>query len=242
MADADTGMEQTILVAHGAWSAGWVWKKMHARLSAAGLRLVTPTYTGLGERAHLATPAIDLHTHVQDLLNVVTYEDLDGFVLLGHSYGGMVATQVADRIPEKIAKLVYLDAFVPRDGESLLDLLTPEAAQAFRERVKAGDGWRAPPNPTPADTSAEDAAWIEARRLPQPAQTFETRVRLSRGDTTIPRTYIRCLRTYGSDVFAPFEARAQREGWPTHRMDASHSPHVTAPDALATLLREIVGA
>jgi pimeloyl-ACP methyl ester carboxylesterase len=231
---------ETILVAHGAWSAGWVWKKMHPLMNAAGIRLVAPTYTGLGERVHLATRDVDLDTHVLDLANVVQFENLEEFVLLGHSYGGMVATRLADRIPDRITKLVYLDAFVPQDGQSLLDLLGPEAAKSVRERVLAGDGWRAPPNPTPPDTSAADAAWINERRMPQPVKCFETRVRLTRGDTKIPRTYIRCMRTFGNESFAGFAARAKREGWPYHEMDASHSPHVTAPDALAALLTSIV--
>src|SRR5262245_39180804 len=109
------------VVAHGAWSAGWAWKKMHALLSKAGHRLVTPTYTGLGERAHLAHRDIDLETHILDVLSVPRCEDLEGVILIGHSYGGMVATGVADRAGDRIAALVYLDAFAPRDGESSFD-------------------------------------------------------------------------------------------------------------------------
>ena len=113
---------KTFLVCHGAWSGGWAWKKMHPLMQAAGHRLVTPSYTGLGERAHLANPSIDLESHIEDVLNVIKYEDLRDIVLLGHSYGGMVATGVADRISDRVAQLIYLDAFVPRDGQSLFDL------------------------------------------------------------------------------------------------------------------------
>jgi pimeloyl-ACP methyl ester carboxylesterase len=109
----------TFLVAHGAWSADWAWKKMRPLLSERGHQLFTPTYTGLGERAHLATPEIDLSTHVADVLAVLEFDDLQDVTLIGHSYGGMVATGVADRAPERIAQLVYLDAFVPSDGQSL---------------------------------------------------------------------------------------------------------------------------
>ena len=115
-------MGKTFLVCHGAWSAGWAWKKMHPLMAAAGHRLVTPTYTGLGERAHLANPSIDLETHIQDILNVIKYEDLRDIVLVGHSYGGMVATGVADRARDRVTRLIYIDAFVPEDGQSLLDL------------------------------------------------------------------------------------------------------------------------
>jgi pimeloyl-ACP methyl ester carboxylesterase len=106
----------TFMVAHGAWSAGWAWKKMHPLLTAAGHRLFTPTYTGLGERSHLADPSNSLEAHINDVLGVLTYEDLRDVILVGHSSGGMVATGVADRAADRLSKLVYLDAFVPRDG------------------------------------------------------------------------------------------------------------------------------
>src|SRR5437763_2529118 len=151
---------KTFLVCHGAWSAGWAWKKMHPLMQAAGHRLLTPTYTGLGERAHLAHPGIDLDAHIEDMLNVIKYEDLRDIVLIGHSYGGMVATGVADRARDRIAQLVYLDAFVPRDGEALFDIVPPEARQRMLDNAKAGDGWRVPPNPTPPDTAEADVTWL----------------------------------------------------------------------------------
>src|SRR6202023_3091586 len=114
-------------------------------------RLVTPSYTGLGERAHLANPSIDLETHIADILNVIRYEDLHDIVLIGHSYGGMVATGVANRARDRVAQLIYLDAFVPKDGQSLLDLNEP-ARERMQELAKTGDGWRVPPNPPPPDT------------------------------------------------------------------------------------------
>ena len=154
------GMEKTFLVAHGAWGAGYSWKKMHPLMRVSGHRLVTPTYTGLGERGHLADPSNDLETHIQDMLAVIKYEDLHDIVLIGHSYGGMVATGVADRASDRIARLIYLDAFVPKDGEALFDLVSPEARQTMRESAKAGDGWRVRPNPTPPDTSESDMKWL----------------------------------------------------------------------------------
>src|SRR5512143_4241591 len=105
----------TFVVAHGAWSSAWAWKKMRPLLRAAGHDIWTPSYTGLGERAHLASPAIDLDTHIKDVVGAIEMEDLNDVVLVGHSYGGMVATGVADRARGRIAQIVYLDAFVPRD-------------------------------------------------------------------------------------------------------------------------------
>ena len=231
---------KTILVAHGAWSAGWVWKKMHPLMAAGGHRLIVPTQTGLGEREHLATPAVDLDTHIQDLLGVIKHEELNDFVLLGHSYGGMVATGVADRVPERITQLIYLDAFVPRDGQSLLDLQGPDAARGMRERVKAGDGWRVPPNPPPADTSPDDLKWIQAHRMAHPIKCFETPVRLKNGDAKMPRAYVYCQRRPAADPFRAFADRAKQEHWDYREIDSSHSPHVTAPEALAALLGSIV--
>ena len=204
----------TFLVAHGAWSAGWAWKKMHPLMRAAGHRLVTPTYTGLGEREHLASPANDLETHIADVLNVIKYEDLRNFVLIGHSYGGMVAIGDAGRARERIAQLIYMDAFVPRNGQSLLDLLPPPARQQMQERVKAGDGWRVAPNPTPPDTSEADVKWIAERRLPQSFKTFEMPVRLSNADIALPRSYIYSTRIAPGDPFrhSPSAPRAKPGG------------------------------
>src|SRR5262252_605170 len=133
----------TFLVAHGAWSAGWAWKKMRPLLRARGHEIFTSTYTGLGERVHLANSHVDLETHIADMLGVLHFEELRDVVLIGHSYGGMVATGVADRAPERLAQLVYLDAFVPRDGQCLFDLLAAETRTRMREAARTvGDGWQ----------------------------------------------------------------------------------------------------
>jgi pimeloyl-ACP methyl ester carboxylesterase len=227
----------TFVVAHGAWSAGWVWKKMHPLLRAKGHALLTPTYTGLGERVHLASSLIGLESHVQDMLMALQFEDVKDAILIGHSYGGMVATGVAATAADRIAKLVYLDAFVPRHGESVLDLVTPEE----RERRLAGvvDDWRLPPSPVPPDTSAEDVAWITPRRVHQPLACFQEPLLLNHGEPKMPRSYIYAQRHNPGDPFRQFLERAKTEGWQTFEMDASHSPHVTAPEALAEILDRI---
>jgi pimeloyl-ACP methyl ester carboxylesterase len=234
----------TFLVAHGAWSAGWAWKKMRPLLRGRGHELITPTYTGLGERAHLASPAVGLETHVRDVLAVLEVEDLRDVVLVGHSYGGMVATVVADRAPERLAQVVYLDAFVPADGQSLLDLQPPKARDRMRESARTdGDGWRVPPNPPPPDTSEADLAWVLPRRVMHPLKAFEEAVRLTGAGAHLPRTYIYCTRLAPGDVFGQFARRARSEpGWRYVELDASHSPNVTAPEALAALLDEVASS
>jgi pimeloyl-ACP methyl ester carboxylesterase len=230
----------TFLVAHGAWSAGWAWKKMRPPMAAAGHVLWTPTYTGLGERVHLANPAVNLDLHIQDVVAVLETEDLRDILLIGHSYGGMVATGVAHRARDRIAQVVYLDAFVPQDGQSLFDLQPPEQRERMRALAKSGgEGWRVPPNPLPPDTAEADVAWAQGRRFPQPIKTFEQPIRLT-GRQPPPRHYIYCRRAAPGDVFGQFAARARGEpGWRYHELDASHNPHITIPQQLTELLQTI---
>jgi pimeloyl-ACP methyl ester carboxylesterase len=221
----------TFVVAHGAWSSGWAWKKMHPLMAAKGHRLFTPSYTGVGERAHLANPDINLDTHITDVVNHLFYEDLSDVVLIGYSYGGMVATGVADRARDRIATLIYLDAFVPEDGQSLVDLTgQPDP------RERAVDGWRVPPSGTlPPDVSEEDAAWITPRRGDQPVETLLQPLRLTQGPLTLPRHYIHCTET-----FQPFADKSAAAGWPVFRLNSGHMPHITIPEELAALLETIV--
>jgi pimeloyl-ACP methyl ester carboxylesterase len=230
---------KTFLVCHGAWSAGWAWKKMHPLMSKAGHRLVTPSYTGLGERAHLAIPSIDLETHITDILNVIRYEDLRDIVLVGHSYGGMVATGVADRARDKVRQLIYIDAFVPGDGQSLFDLNEPDR-ERMEELANSGDGWRVPPMPSPPDTPPADVDWLNERRVHMPIKCFQTRLKLQGGPLTLPRSYIYATRIRPADTFGPFAGMAKGDpAWRYHEIDASHAPNVTAPDALMALLDQI---
>jgi pimeloyl-ACP methyl ester carboxylesterase len=233
----------TVVLAHGAWSAAWAWKKMRPLFRAAGHDFFSPTYTGLGERAHLARPEIDLSTQVQDVQAVLEVEDLTDVTLLGHSYGGMVATGVADRAAGRIARVVYLDAFAPKDGQSLFDLLGPKGEAHMRAgATKDGDGWKLPLNPMPPDTSPEDSAWAVPKRRPQPIKTFEDKIKLTSGKFP-PRHYIYAKKAGPGDVFRQFAERAKSEaGWKYWEIDASHNPHITCPDVLMKLLIQIMAS
>ncbi len=229
----------TFVVAHGAWSAGWAWKKMRPLMRAAGHELWTPTHTGLGERAHLGHADVTLDTHIRDIVAVLETEDLTDVILIGHSYGGMVATGVADRARARVAKLVYLDAFAPTDGQAVFDLVPPDIAAKMRAGAQASEsGYGIPSNPMPSDTSPEDQAWATPRRRPQPLQTFATKLALS-VDPSAPRYYIYAKRAGIGDTFGRFYARAKREGWRTFEIDASHNPHITNPQGLLAILQEI---
>lgn len=128
----------TNVLVHGAWDTGWSWRGVSRNLQAAGHEVFTPTMTGSGERFHLASPDVDLQTHIVDVANVLSFEDLQGVVLCGSSFGAMVITGVAEQVPQRIEHLVYLDAFVPEDGQSAADLVGPED-MGFIERARAAD-------------------------------------------------------------------------------------------------------
>lgn len=229
----------TFVVAHGAWSAGWAWKKMRPLMRAAGHELWTPTCTGLGEREHLGHADVSLDTHIQDIVAVLEAEDLTGVILIGHSYGGMVATGVADRARARIAKLVYLDAFAPVNGQAVFDLVPPDIAAKMRAGAQASEsGYGIPSNPMPSDTSPEDQAWAGPRRKPQPVKAFATKLTLS-AEPSAPRTYIYAKKAGIGDSFRQFYLRAQREGWKTYEVESSHNPHITNPAALLAILNEI---
>jgi pimeloyl-ACP methyl ester carboxylesterase len=227
------------LICHGAWGGGWSWKKMRPPLRDAGHEVFTPTYTGLGERAHLTSSMVDLDLHIQDVLAVIECEGLSDFILVGHSYGGMVATGVADRVPGLLRQIVYLDAFVPADGQSLNDLRDVGATPAHG----GIDGWLVPPNPPPADTPAGDLAWTGKLRRHQPVRTFTQKLRLQNGVPSVPRNYIYCARKAAGDVFLQFSKRFRDDpAWRYFERDWSHSPNITAPEELAALLGEIAAA
>lgn len=234
-----------IVLAHGAWSAAWAWKKVRPLLAAAGHTFFAPTYTGLGERAHLANPGNDLETHIADVLGVIHYEDLRDVVLLGHSYGGMVASGVADRARDRVARLIYLDAFVPDNGRALVDFAPEPERSRLLDSVKTengGDGWRVTPNPTPPDTSADDLAWVGKFRMPQSVKCFTQALRLQAA-LTLPRVFIHCTRYADKKPFGQFATAAKgKSGWQTFDLDASHSPNVTAPEALADVLERSLTA
>lgn len=231
----------TYVVAHGAWSSSWAWAKMRPLMRARGHELFVPTYTGLGERQHASAPTITLETHIADVLGCIEMEDLRDIVLVGHSYGGMVATGVAHRARERLRHLVYLDAFVPQHGQCLLDLQKPEHRLKVLASASAeGNGWRVPPQAPPPDTSAQDLAWMTPRRVPQPLLTFTTPLRLDGEGYAGPRSYIFCTRVGPADSFRQFAERARSQpGWRYEELDASHNPHITMPEQLMALLEDI---
>lgn len=222
---------QPVLVCvHGAWAGGWHFKKLAPLLEAKGWKVYRPSLSGLGEHFNTARTDIGLATHIDDIVNFILFEDLHDVILLGHSYGGMVITGVADRIPERIARLVYLEAILPVDGESVLGLRKP-AGYDLAKMTKDGfvvPDWVRPGKPFPID-------------VPHPLKTFSDPIVLKNqaAAARIPATYIlsvqRGRKPEDSDFYAASE-RARARGWPVITIEGDHNPQWRQPEALAELL------
>jgi pimeloyl-ACP methyl ester carboxylesterase len=221
-------MSTYVFVAGGGWG-GFIWRPVSSLLRAQVHDVFTPTLTGLGERLHLASAQIGLETHLQDIGGVLEYEDLQQTILVGHSYGGIVITGVAERIPHRLAHLVYLDALVPQDGQSGLDLAGAAMSARIEKRVSAcGDGWCIPPPPS-----------SPAKMTPSPFKPLtQALVVKNPAAARILRTYICCTQT-GADSLDLIAARVRAEGWRYYEVEAGHMAMVTAPKAVAAILLEI---
>ena len=235
---------------HPAWLGGWCWSKVVPLLLAEGHGVHAPTLTGLGERVHLGNPDISLATHIKDVVNALEFENLQRVILVGTSSGGMVVTGVADRVPERLARVVYLDAFVPEHNQSLVDLLPADRRRAMEEFVKAeGQGWLLPRFATPSwerivremwgVTSDDDVSWMLARLRPTPFRHFSDPVRrLNPAAAKVDRVYIRCRQFQpGKHVFDRHAAMARQTlGWRCLELETPHLPYITHPAELAKVL------
>jgi pimeloyl-ACP methyl ester carboxylesterase len=237
----------TFVLVHGGWHGGWCWQKVIPFLEEASHEVYAPTLTGLAERASELSPDVGLDTHIQEIVGELQEKNLHGVILVGHSYGGMVITGVVDQVPERIAHLVYLDTFVPRDGESLADI-SPMVIRLLHKQAQAhGDGYRVAPHGTYGVTAEPDRSWVRRSVTPQPLKTLEQPLHLKNPAivSTKPRTHIDCT---GSGFFfslmrhlvarralPPTEA-----GWRLRQLPTGHLAMITMPRELADVLLEVV--
>jgi pimeloyl-ACP methyl ester carboxylesterase len=223
---------KTYVIVHGAWGGSWSFKQVASLLAKQGHTVYRPSLTGMGERVHLSSPDINLNTHTLDVINTVLFEDLHDIVLVGHSYGGMVITGVADSIPERISQLIYLDAFVPNDGESVM---TARKESEIQPQYQTNSDfvipfWVSPTAPLPHD-------------VPQPLKTFTTAVK--RKNTlamTLPTAYVLTVDSATApqkDSFYFFAERAKARGWKIYNMEADHNPQQSQPSELVELLNTL---
>jgi pimeloyl-ACP methyl ester carboxylesterase len=231
----------TYVLVHGGAHGGWCYGPVARILRAAGQEVLAPTLTGLGDRSHLLRPGIDLDTHIADIVAVLRYEDLRDVILVGHSYGGMVITGVADRAPDRVGHLVYLDAATPVDGQSLVDIAGP-LMHAARAHGRVVDGVElvlfpgTEPLPHYGVTDPDDIAWMDERLTPHPWACFEQPLRLTNEAAlwAIPQSHIVCTSTLATRDPARMEAaRAAGRLWD---IDTGHDLMITEPEAVAALL------
>lgn len=217
-----------MLIVHGAWGGAWQFSKVDPLLREKGFDVRRPTLTGLGERSHLASKDIGLETHIQDVVNVILFENLHDIILVGHSYGGMIITGVADRLPDRIKKLVYLDAMVPNDGECAQDVM------GISDWIKGmtKDGMIVPPWAKPAGVYPND--------VPHPLKTFTDPIALKNpAREKIPAAYILTVdpgKKPEEDAFWKSAERARARGWTVTIMEADHNPQWRKPVETAELL------
>jgi pimeloyl-ACP methyl ester carboxylesterase len=228
----------TFVLVHGAWHGSWCWKRVRNQLQAEGHEVFTPTLTGVGERSHLISPQVTLETHIADVVNLLRWEELTDVVLCGHSYGGCVITGVADRVPERLRALVYLDAFILENGQSLHDTLPREVAEAqVRGAAETGDGWRVPPITAEVfGVNVDDRAWVDRQCTAQPLATFQQRLRVDNVFPAAKTTHI--LATgFEHSPFPAFHEIAKAKGWKTLTIACGHDVMLDRPADLASMLR-----
>jgi pimeloyl-ACP methyl ester carboxylesterase len=226
---ATTDKKTIYVVVHGAWGGGWDWKHVDDLLTAGGNKVYRPTLTGQGEHCNLSSTNIDLDTHIQDIVNVILWENLHNVVLVGHSYGGMVITGVADRVPRRIKRLVYIDALAPENGENVDTIISPRLKQPVK------DGYVTAP-------------WVKGNPPPphdvlMPAKTFSEPISLTNQAVAqkLPTTYILTVdkgQKPEQDDFYPFYQRAKARGWKVVIMEGDHNVQRSYPKELVKLLEQ----
>jgi len=229
----------TFVLVHGAWHGGWCWRHVLRRLRAAGHEAHAPTLTGLGERAHLARPDTDLDTHIQDIIGLIEAEELHDVVLVGHSYAGMVITGVADRMPERMRRLVYFDAFIPVDGKSLVDYVPAERAAHQKSEGEATGSIGPMPTAALGVTQADDIAWVERRQVRQPWHTMSQPLSL-KNETALaklPKAFVNCHSA--THTFDQFAASVRNDpDWLYRELHTGHDAMIIDPEATARVLLE----
>jgi pimeloyl-ACP methyl ester carboxylesterase len=229
----------TFVLVHGSCHGGWCWKKVTPILYKDGYSVYTPTLTGLGERSHLVNKDIGLHTHILDIIQVFEFEDLDDVILVGHSYGGLIIGGVAEKIPQKIKRLVYLDGYIPQDNKSAFDL-EPGLETLYKERAlhEEGKEWLVA-SYKPEEfgvTNRDDINWMSTRLSPMPWHTHDQSIRIANPQAkTLPKSYI-CCSAFGNSQFKTQRSPAD---WDYHELMKGHDVMITAPEELTQLLEAL---
>ncbi len=232
-------MPSTFVLVHGAWHGGWGWVRLAERLRRQGHIVFAPTLTGQGERTHHISPRVNATMHIDDIVNLIRYERLRDIVLVGHSYGGNVISGVAEIVPDKIASLVFLDAFIPDDGDAVVDLVQPVVKEAILAAAARGESTVPVRDAAAFNVNEKDRAWVDSLAGPQPIGTLTEKIKLTGArDRVAKKTYIRAS-AYPNVAFEAAHARAKVEGWRTYEVPCGHDVMIDEPERLAEILVEV---
>lgn len=227
------------VLVHGAWHGGWCWQKVSSILRAKGAIVYTPTLSGLGEHKNILSPAIDLNTHISDVVNLIEMEDLHDVILVGHSYAGTVIAGVADRIPGRLSKLVYLDAILVENGQSALSIQPSSVEETMKQSAAKDGGLSIPAWPAKVfgvkDTA--DARWVDARLSGHPYRTFSQRLTLQHPyGNHLPMVFIACTVDMLPAIVPFAEKTRKSKDWKYYELQTGHDAMITAPVETADLL------
>jgi pimeloyl-ACP methyl ester carboxylesterase len=244
MADeANTQMQtsaKTFVLVHGAWHGGWCWRRVSDLLQKQGHKVFTPTMTGLGERSHLIDSKVNLATHVTDIVNVIKWEGLGDIVLVGHSYGGMIISGVAEQARHAIGSIVFLDAFVPENGDSLATKASQPVREAIASLVEKGETAMKPVSAAVFRVNEKDRAWVDGMCTPHPVATLTDKITVTGArDRVAKKAYIRA-KGYPSVPFDGAQERLKADaGWRVYDLPCGHDAMVDMPDRLTEILVEV---
>jgi pimeloyl-ACP methyl ester carboxylesterase len=233
---------KTYVLVHGAYHGGWCWKPVAARLREMGHDVLTPTLTGLGERSHLMAIRPTLETFIEDVAQVIRYEDLSDVFLVGHSFAGSVVSALADRMPDKLSHLVYLDAQVLQSGQAPADTAPAAAIETYKQRAQASGFVSIPPGPLEFFGIVEPqmVQWVGERVMPHPYQTYFDRLELKHPvGNGLPVTYIAASAPYFPNTASSREYARMQAGWAYLEIPTAHDAMLLMPDELATMLAEL---
>ena len=228
----------TFILVHGAWHGAWCWRRVAQRLARAGHEVFTPTLTGLGERSHLLRPDIGLDTHILDVVNEMKWQQLKGVTLVGHSYGGMVITGVAERMERAISSFVALDAFMPENGQAVIDIYPPAMRESVLAAARSGAASLPPRAAQAFKVNEKDCAWVDAQCTAQPIQCWLQKLTLTGARERIgKKTYIRAA-GYPNPYFDASLASARSRNWRIHELACGHDVMLDMPERLTEILLE----
>jgi pimeloyl-ACP methyl ester carboxylesterase len=228
---------RNFVLVHGAWHGGWCWRRVADRLERLGHKVYAPSLTGLGDRAHLITNRINVSTHITDITNIIRFEDLSDIVLVGHSYAGFVISCVAERALPQIRSLVFLDAYVPQNGQSIYSMSSEKLRETVNAAVKRGETGMAPARAAYFNVNEKDRAYVDSKCTPQPVGTYNEPLTITGArERVAKKTYIRA-KGFNAPGFDAVVTRLRGDSsWKIHDMPCGHDAMIDMPERLTELL------